>query len=378
VRVTSDGLIEYDVTDVPFPLERDPGIDGAKPKRGRRKRRKPLDPAYERYRLYTEEELEQYPPVKWYIKDHLAIGELTCFYGKGATYKSFLALDWSCHLALHGVLVVYIVAEGASGIRARITAWKKHHGVERLPNLRLMPSNVNLHQTGAVDTFIAAMKEQLGDQKPGLVVVDTLARNFVGGNESSPEDMGMFVEGVEKVRREFQTAVLIIHHTTKDGETERGTESLRNASFAMFKFKLENQSLMFKFTCDRMKEAEEPPERRVWLKKVALPELSEEDNEVSSLVALWPYDGVDSGRSAATRIPESRPEISGRQRRLLRALTDPNRDPNHGALAKRLRTSESTIKRELKSLVDKGFLVAQGDTRAREYSLTDSGKEAAE
>jgi hypothetical protein len=40
-------------------------------------------------------------------------------YGPGDTYKSFVALDWACHLATEGKLVLYIAAAGASGIRAR-------------------------------------------------------------------------------------------------------------------------------------------------------------------------------------------------------------------------------------------------------------------
>jgi hypothetical protein len=46
--------------------------------------------------------------------------------------------------------------------------------------------------------------------------------------------MGLFVEGCEFIRKELGPTVLVIHHTTKDGKTERGTESLRNATFAMF------------------------------------------------------------------------------------------------------------------------------------------------
>jgi len=368
-------MIEYDVSKVPFPLERDPEVDGINKPRRRRVRRKELQPEHERYRLYSEVDLGEFPPVAWLIKDHLAIGELTCLYGKGDTYKSFVALDWSCHLALHGVLVIYIVSEGASGVRARIAAWRKQHGVEHeLPNLRLMPSNISLHSAEDVETFIDAMTEQLGGRKPGLVVVDTLARNFVGGNESSPQDMGMFVEGVEAVRREFETAVLVIHHTTKDGNTERGTEALRNASFAMFKFERQNQNMLVKVTCDRMKDARTPDPLTLRPVRVELPELGE---EVSSLVAGWPYgvdSGPDSGRAHDSARPESDPSHSGRERTVLKLVADPNGDPSPAYLAKRLRISQSTAKRTLRSLLNKGFLSAEGSTKDRVYSLTDRGR----
>ena len=140
-------------------------------------------------------------------------------FGKGGTYKSFLALDWACQLAHEGATVVYIVAEGASGMRARIHAWKTANKVEALPHLFLMPSNVALHGQKYVEAWIAAMVAQLGKSTPDLVVVDTLARNFVGGNEKDPQDMGLFVEGCERIRLELETAVLVLHHTTKDGVT---------------------------------------------------------------------------------------------------------------------------------------------------------------
>ena len=44
------------------------------------------------------------------VDRHLAVGELTVLYGKGDTYKSFVALDWACELARHGHTVIYVVA----------------------------------------------------------------------------------------------------------------------------------------------------------------------------------------------------------------------------------------------------------------------------
>jgi hypothetical protein len=284
-------------------------------------------------------------------------------------------LDWACHLARHGVLVVYIVAEGASGIKARIAAWKKHHGVPKLTNLRLMPSNVNLHHMGAVKEFIAAMEAQLV-QQPGLVVVDTLARNFVGGNESNPQDMGMFVEGCERIRRHFTTSVLVIHHTTKEGDAERGTEALRNASFAMFKCSRQNQATQAKVVCDRMKEAEQPPDVILRPVKVELPELSEENSAVASLVAGWPYDGDVSGLVSGPGEADQDAKLSRRERRLLKAIVDANQDAKAESLAKRLGVSSTTVSRDRTSLLTRGFLVATGSTRNREYTLSDKGRTA--
>lgn len=367
--------IPYDVSDVqPFPLGRDPDIEGMHPKRRRRQRQRvELEPELERYRLYTVEQLDGWPPVSWLISGYLAVGEFTVVYGKGDTYKSFVALDWACWLANQGHSVVYIVAEGASGIRARIAAWMKHHDVDELPDLFLMPTNVNLHEADAVETWLDAMREQLGERQPVLVVVDTLARNFVGGSESDPKDMGLFVEGVERIRRELETAVVVLHHTTKEGNTERGTESLRNASFAMFKFHRLNQSMTVRVTCDRMKDAEPPGAVTIRPTKVELPELTEEGKElVTSLVARWQYSGRAEGSDEA----ETEAEISASQRRLLRELGEPKYEPKGaapGEVCKTLKISSAAFKRTVRSLVESGLVRSEGSTRDRRYFPTEKG-----
>ena len=270
--------VPFDVTGVkkPFPM-RDPHLDGMRPASKPRTRKvMELPPEQEQYRLYTVDELGQFAPVTWLIDKHLAVGELSVLFGKGGTYKSFLALDWACRLAHQGHPVVYIVAEGASGMRARIHAWKQANRVDDLPRLYLMPSNVSMHGPKYVESWIAAMRTQLAERTPDLVVVDTLARNFVGGNEKDPQDMGLFVDGCEQIRLELETAVLVLHHTTKDGDTERGTESLRNASFAMFKMTQTGGSgRSVKVECDRMKDAEQPEATILHPRLVLLPELGE-------------------------------------------------------------------------------------------------------
>ena len=246
--------IPYDLSKVPpsFPFEAEIP-----------RRRKKLKPEQEPYRLYAVSELSEFPPVHFLIPGWLAAGELTGLYAKGGFLKSFLALAWSCELAARGYWVVYIAAEGASGLNARIRAWQKHNGIAApLERLRLMPSNVNLHCKEPVEFWIEAMKQQLGEHRPSLVVVDTLAQNS-GGSENDAQDMGQFVEGAEHIRREFTTAVLVLHHTTKGGKVERGTESFRNASFAMHH--LSNRRKLrggwqITLSCDRVKDAEEPAE----------------------------------------------------------------------------------------------------------------------
>ena len=368
--------IPYDVrhVKVPFPL-RDPAEDNMRPPKQRKRQRQiKLPDGLDRFRFYDVAELDEFPPVEWLLPGHLAAGEFTVFYGKGGTFKSFAALDWACSLAQQGRPVVYIVAEGASGMRARIHAWMKKNNVDELPALRLMPSNVNLHDPEQVERWLKATELQLGDVQPALVIVDTLARNFVGGNENEARDMGMFVEGVEQIRVRLRTAVLVLHHTTKDGKTERGTEALRNASFAMFKFAAANDRAV-NVECDRMKDAPEPPRRRLTPVRVELPELTADGREaVSSLVVEWAYSlGYSPGKAPGGPV-ENPGEYSPDEKRLLAAVRRANARSNSttpSALRDGLKWTRTRFTETAKSLVERGEIVRVGGGRSVQYELAE-------
>jgi AAA domain len=244
-----------------------------------------------RFRLYSAEELDTFPPVEfeYELDGYLARGELTGFYGPGGSKKSFVAQAWASHLANAGLTVLYVAAEGASGLQDRFAAWKQDYSnttgfASHLDTLMVMPAPIRMQDGKDVAAFIEAVEAQLGEYRPVLVVIDTLGRNFVGGDENSAKDMGLFVEGAEQIRRKWSTAVIVIHHTTKDGSSERGSQALRNASFAMFKFSSSGPSVTVE--CDRMKDAPEP--RPVHM-RMELVEFPSGEEARSSLVAPWPF-----------------------------------------------------------------------------------------
>jgi hypothetical protein len=71
----------------------------------------------------------------------------------------------------------------------------------------------------------------VGDVKPVLVVVDTLARCMLGVDENSARDVGLVVDGLDLIRRSADGAtVLAVHHSGKDGsQGARGSSALRGA-----------------------------------------------------------------------------------------------------------------------------------------------------
>ena len=63
-----------------------------------------------------------------------------------------------------------------------------------------------------------------------LIVVDTLAVTFGGGDENRPDDMGLYIGNVLHMREATGAAVLIVHHGGKDQEKGmRGHSALKGA-----------------------------------------------------------------------------------------------------------------------------------------------------
>jgi len=78
-------------------------------------------------------------------------------------------------------------------------------------------------------------EEQIIGVRPGLIVVDTLARVALGADENSASDMGRVVAGFDMLKRETGATVLALHHSRKDGGAERGSSALRGAADVMIR-----------------------------------------------------------------------------------------------------------------------------------------------
>lgn len=221
------------------------------------------------------EDLENEPPVSWLLDGWLAAREMSVLYGQGGTFKSYIAIGWSLQLAAAKKDVLYIAAEGTSGLRSRVDAWMAARGKHDtiLPAWNYYNANVHVDEASALATWVQGWVNHSDSPSCDLVVVDTLARNFAG-DESSPKDVGAFVEGCEYLRREMQTAVLVLHHMGVSTGRERGSAALRNATFGMFKTSdpryNDKGGGSVLLECDRMKDAPRPKDVRVQMDTVAL------------------------------------------------------------------------------------------------------------
>ena len=212
-------------------------------------------------RLLTLDQLADLPEPSYLVEDFIRARGMTVLYGPSGGGKSFAALDWSLCIAtgqpFYGQAVqqgpvVYIAAEGASGYYSRAQAWCNSRGVAEVPDFRFWIEAPNFFrsETTALEVALAEL-----DKPPVLIVIDTLARCLVGGDENSARDIGLFIQNAEKLAKRHGSALLIVHHTGKSGELERGSSALRGAADTMLCLKPDGANL--KLTCEKQKDAAE-------------------------------------------------------------------------------------------------------------------------
>jgi len=200
------------------------------------------------WKIIPASDLARLPKSSWLIPDILPQMGLSVLFGAPGSYKSFTALDWSLRIS-QAQPAVYVIYEGLTGYWQRIKAWAEHN-VQGYGNLYITIGDLAIMDLNQLNEFIV----ELTTYKPALVVIDTLARSMTGADENSSRDMGLFVAACERIRREIECSVLIVHHTNKNGHTERGSIALRGAADMMARQYVDDDTIVLE--CEKMKDAE--------------------------------------------------------------------------------------------------------------------------
>lgn len=203
--------------------------------------------------FYTTQELLQIPIPPWLIYKILPGYGLALLYGNPGSGKSFVALDWALSVStgqswagypVQQGHVVYIASEGGEGIKKRVRAWMDAAGHQDLPNVLWYLDTLDFRDHDLVAAFLDTLEGRypgrrtfypevqewhtIGGLDLRLLVVDTLARNF-DGDENSNIEMGTLIEALSAFGKETGALVLLIHHNNALGTRERGHSSLRGA-----------------------------------------------------------------------------------------------------------------------------------------------------
>ena len=176
------------------------------------------------------------------VKGLLSSGAMSVIYGPSNSGKTFFALDLAYHIAIGApwrgrrvvqASVLYLAAEGGTGVLNRISALKRRHGVCDVP-MAVKRAGMDLLHDQADLQHIAELSAQVkarNPQAPLLIVIDTLSRIMVGGDENSAADMTALIRNVDGIRELTGAHIVLVHHTGKDtAKGARGHSSLRAAT----------------------------------------------------------------------------------------------------------------------------------------------------
>lgn len=213
--------------------------------------------------LTLDELREQSHALPWLVKHVIPSASIGMVYGGSGTFKSFIALDAALHVA-HGLPwmgrrtkqgpVLYIAAEGGSGLWPRIAAW---HRARRLKwtdaPIHVVPAALDLTS----DAWRVVEAAQAKGVSPALVIVDTLSQTYAGEENSANEVAAYFRELGTRFRQLWNCAVLIVHHTGHNAtERPRGSSAMRaNLDWMMGVFRDEKEMLAT-LTCAKQKDGE--------------------------------------------------------------------------------------------------------------------------
>jgi hypothetical protein len=277
-------------------------------------------------------------------------------YGRRGCGKSFVAVDLTASIASgsrwHGRLTsqakgLYVVAEGAAGLGQRYDAWQDHYSRTVLDELMILPEPVNLLSPSTVGEF-ADMAAEIGAK---LIILDTLARCMVGGDENSARDAGMAVEQLDVIRRRTGACVIAVHHAGKNLENgARGSSAFEAAADTVLEIGMTDDIMIIE--CTKQKNHVQPNPMRLRLRPTSR----------SAVLEDYSYEDAELPQSVVETLCA------------LRDIETPD-GVSTGKWAVAVTTSPRSFYRHVKRLLDDSLIVSVSTSKTPKYLLTEYGRE---
>ncbi|ASP49448.1 helicase RepA family protein [Cognaticolwellia beringensis] len=176
------------------------------------------------------------PKNTWLIKDVIEQATTGMLFGSPASGKSFIAMDMAFCIAIgHDFAnnpvqqgqVVYLAGEGFNGLSKRFKALEEKYQIQTSDiYISNMPASLMCKEN--TDEVIEEIDKICPN--PSLIIVDTLHRNFGGGDENSAKDVGKLMEVITAIINHTGATVLLVHHSGHNsGDRARGSSALKAA-----------------------------------------------------------------------------------------------------------------------------------------------------
>jgi len=191
--------------------------------------------------VYSLRELRRLNPPSYLIHRVIPESGLVYLVAEPSSKKTFVAIHMACCVQTGTSFfekpvkrgnVVYVAAEGQSGIQKRITAWQKAQGVVVPEDMfSVIPIAINLaDRTKQTELINVLLQREKSLGSIDFIVIDTLSRCLLG-DENSAKEMTAFVDICTRLIQKFKCSVLVVHHPAKSGNGgARGHSSLEGAA----------------------------------------------------------------------------------------------------------------------------------------------------
>lgn len=203
-------------------------------------------------------QLHYTPKKQWLINEILGVKDMVMIYSAPGCGKTFIALDligsaitgrkWANKFNVARPLnVAYCTGEGLQGIKERFDALWHKYGIdvddENNTNFSFYDDTPQLFDLKYPANSQSFISEWLADVKQGtekpldIIVIDTLHNATKGLNENATDNTGVAIHNCNLIAKELGCSVILVHHSTKDGTSERGSTSWRGSMDSMIEIK---------------------------------------------------------------------------------------------------------------------------------------------
>lgn len=306
--------------------------------------------------MIDSDNLKYLPRVTWLLKPYIPSQGLIVIYGPSGTGKSFLTLWFALQIAQQKN-VLYMAYEGEYGYESRVVAAQRYYHFGR--GLPLTLGHVDLMNDDAYLEFIDVARKV----SPSVVFIDTLAQSMGDLDENSNTAMGAYTRRCKLLAQDLDCAVVLVHHTGKAGNSERGASALRGSSDVMIRLEDADERVLVE--CSKTKDGKPFSPFYIRLHPVDTGMVDEDGYPVQTPVAVIAKD-EDMPESVLTKTQFLV---------LSQVILFDDDGMTHSQIKEVVpQVSMSTLNQVLKSLKTKRFIY-QPDKRGP-YIITDDGKEA--
>ena len=285
---------------------------------------------------------------QWLVKNIVTLGEVAMMAGASGSGKTFEALNLAMSVARgvpywgNRVLpggVIYQAGEGGDGVKMRLRAYRKHHGLtpeDDFP-LVLMPRPIDLFASDdQTNLYIAECRYWASTFSVPLRlnVIDTLSSATPGADENSSKDIGPVLARCARISRETGATTLLVHHLNAGGTKVRGHSSIRaNVDSVILVELLEGRqdihgAKIREGSTAKVKDGRDDRKWRFVLKSVELGR-DADDEAITSCVVDAADEGAMAGVEREGEIADAKLSTQGANflRAIYRALDEHGGDP---------------------------------------------------